>query len=147
MGKQIPPERLDAYYGGMAMLALGVIMFFGAVISGVTQPTEPSFAQHDESGRVAVFVIGMILAFIGAICMNIGGKGLAGSGVILGPEKAREDLEPYSRMAGGMVKDALEEADVNLSHKAEKVIMVKCQHCGKLNEENAKFCNECGKEI
>lgn len=32
----------------------------------------------------------------------------AGSGVILDPEKAKEELEPFSRMAGGMVKDALD---------------------------------------
>jgi rRNA maturation endonuclease Nob1 len=50
-------------------------------------------------------------------------------------------------MAGGMVKDALDEADVNLSGKAETVIMIKCRDCGQLNEEDSKFCQECGVEM
>jgi rRNA maturation endonuclease Nob1 len=67
--------------------------------------------------------------------------------VILDPEKARHELEPYSRMAGGMVKDVLEEANVNLGVPSTKVIMIKCRDCGTLNQETAKFCQECGKEI
>jgi len=63
---------------------------------------------------------------------------------VLDPEKAREDLEPYSRMAGGMVKDAMDEAAVKLGGgEPEKVVMIKCRACGKLNDEDAKFCKEC----
>ncbi|MBN2211735.1 MAG: zinc-ribbon domain-containing protein [Sedimentisphaerales bacterium] len=29
----------------------------------------------------------------------------------------------------------------------EKVIMIKCRSCGKLNEEDSKFCQECGKPL
>ena len=82
---------------------------------------------------------------------HVGARGLAGSGVVLNPGQARKDLEPYSRMAGGMVKDALDEADVNLgsgrSSKPEQVIMIKCRDCGKLNEEDSKFCQECGERM
>lgn len=46
--------------------------------------------------------------------MGIGRAGLAGSGVVLDPQRAREDLEPWSRMAGGMVKDTLDEAGISL---------------------------------
>jgi uncharacterized OB-fold protein len=67
--------------------------------------------------------------------------------MILDPEKARKDLEPYSRMTGGMVKDALDEAHINLSGPSEKVIMIKCGACGKLNAEDAKFCNNCAKPL
>ena len=84
---------------------------------------------------------------IGGFVRGIGARGFSGSGVVLDPEKAREELEPYSRMAGGMVKDALDEADVHFGSKSEKVIMVKCSSCGKLNEEESKFCQECGKQI
>ena len=41
-------------------------------------------------------------------------RGLAGSGVVLDPEKAREDVEPWSRMAGGVVKDALDESGIQV---------------------------------
>jgi uncharacterized OB-fold protein len=51
-------------------------------------------------------------------------------------------------MAGGMVKDALDEADIKLGKSdSEKVIMIKCRKCGKLNEEDSKFCQECGQPL
>jgi hypothetical protein len=93
---------------------------------------------------------GFILLIAGGIVRGIGARGLAGSGAVLDPERAREEIEPFSRMAGGMAKDFLEEADVDLSGiggKSEKVVMIKCQACEKLNEEDSKFCQECGAEI
>jgi hypothetical protein len=73
--------------------------------------------------------------------------GLARSGAMLDPEQAREDLEPYTRMVGGMVKDALEEVKPGAGEKPEKVIMIKCPACGKRNEDDSKFCQECGKQL
>lgn len=66
---------------------------------------------------------------------------------MLDPEQARQDLEPFSRQAGGMLKDALDEAAVNLGGKPERVVMLKCAACGKLNEEDSKFCRECGAKM
>ena len=95
-------------------------------------------------------IAGMVLMIVGAIVKGIGSRGLAGSGVVLNPEQAREELEPYSRMAGGMVKDALDAADVHLGAqpaKAETIVKIKCTACGKLNAEDAKFCQACGKAL
>ena len=89
----------------------------------------------------------MALLIVGGIVRGIGARGLAGSGVILDPEKAREELEPYSRMAGGMAKDLLEEANINIGGEPTKVIMVKCRSCAELNQESAKFCQECGVKL
>jgi hypothetical protein len=33
------------------------------------------------------------------------------------------------------------------SGKSEKLVMVKCQSCGKLNDQDAKFCQECGRKF
>ena len=42
----------------------------------------------------------------------------------------------------------LDEADINLGKGSpEKVIMIKCRNCEKLNEEDSKFCQECGKPL
>ena len=49
-------------------------------------------------------IAGMGLLIVGGIVRGIGARGLAGSGVVLDPDKAHEELEPYSRMAGGMVR-------------------------------------------
>lgn len=46
--------------------------------------------------------------------MRLGRMGLAGSGMVLDPEGARRDVEPWARMAGGVVKDAIDEAGVRI---------------------------------
>jgi hypothetical protein len=143
MSKQIPPERQVAYYFGGFIALIGILMFFSVIFTGMTSAGDKPFDHHNEPDP-AVAVIGMILVGVGAVIASIGSRGMAGSGVILDPEKAREDLEPYSRQVGGMVKDALDEAGVKIGGRPEKVVMIKCQSCGKLNEEDSKFCQECG---
>jgi len=47
-----------------------------------------------------------------------------------------------------MIKDALDEADISLGPaEPEKVVMIKCPACGRLNEEDSKFCQECGGKL
>jgi len=82
----------------------------------------------------------------GQLLRRVGARGLAGAGVVLDPEQAREELEPYSRMAGGMVKDALEEADINRGG-AQPVVKIKCRTCAALNDDDAKFCKACGQPL
>ncbi|RYG61882.1 zinc ribbon domain-containing protein [bacterium] len=52
-------------------------------------------------------------------------------------------------MAGGMVNDALEQVDVvkSVSASGREVIKVRCPACRTLNDEDAKFCDECGKPL
>ena len=142
MTRQISDERKTAYYGGGVLIAIGFLLFLSVFITGARN--FGNFSNFEANARSDMFrgFGGMALIVIGVVVRNIGARGLAGSGVVLDPDKAREELEPYSRMAGGMVKDALDEADVHLGGKPEKVIMVKCRACGKLNEEDAKFCGQ-----
>lgn len=94
---------------------------------------------------------GMALLVIGSVLMGIGRKGLAGSGIVLDPEKARDDVEPWSRMSGGMMNDALSEVDLvqDLRKGAGKdsIIKVRCRGCGALNDEDAKFCDQCSQPM
>ena len=52
-----------------------------------------------------------------------------------------------------MAKDFLDEADIDLGRVgtdetgAGQVVMLRCTSCQKLNEEDSKFCQECGKPI
>ncbi|MDF3129638.1 zinc ribbon domain-containing protein [Kiritimatiellaeota bacterium B1221] len=148
MCKQISRERKTAYYIGGFIMAIGFISFLSAFVSGII-----NFGNFSNfEGQVRSFGIrafgGAILVIIGGMVRRIGATGLAGSGVILDTEQAREELEPYSRMAGGMVNDALDEVELKFGASSpEKVIMIKCRECGKLNEEDSKFCQECGKEL
>jgi hypothetical protein len=96
---------------------------------------------------VAAF-IGFALIAAGGAMRAIAARGTAGSGLVLDPQKAREDLKPWTGMAGGMVKDVLQEADIKLGgSQPQQVVMIRCPHCQKLNEEDSKFCQECGKPI
>jgi len=147
MARHISRERKGAYYIGMGIMVLGGILFASTFVTFAIHFGDFSnFESNAKSGMFRAFG-GMALLIAGQIVRGIGARGLAGSGVILDPNKAKQDLEPYSRMTGGIVKDALEEADVNLGGRPEKVIMIKCSSCGKLNEEDSKFCQECGKQI
>jgi hypothetical protein len=149
MSDQISEERSAAYYIGGIMMVVGVLSFFSVFITGAMHFGD--FSNFEERGRSEMLRAfgGMGLIVLGGIIRGIGARGLAGSGVILDPKQAREDLEPYSRMAGGMLKDTLNEADIHLGSgnvpTEEKVVVkVRCSQCGHLNSETAKFCEECG---
>jgi hypothetical protein len=148
MGKEISEGRKTAYYIGMILAVIGAISFGSVFVSGILNfGNFDNFEARGKSMAARAFG-GMALIIAGLIVMNIGARGAAGSGLVLDPKKAREDLEPFTRMAGGMVKDALDEADIKLGKSdSEKVIMIKCRKCGKLNEEDSKFCQECGQPL
>jgi hypothetical protein len=146
--KEISEERKAAYYIGMIISIIGGILFGSCFLSFALHFGDfdlgPSFGKS-LAGRGFG---GMFLIILGSIIRNIGARGAAGSGLVLDPKKAREDLEPFTRMGGGMLKDALDEADIHLGKgSSEKVIMIKCRNCQKLNEEDSKFCQECGKPL
>lgn len=152
MTRQISEERKAAYYIGMVLIIIGVLSFASTFLSAAMHFGD--FSNFESRGRSMAMRAfgGMALMMLGAVIRGIGARGLAGAGVMLDPEQARQELEPYSRMAGGMVKDALDEADltgvgISIGAKPEKVIMVKCPACGRLNEEDSKFCQECGKKF
>lgn len=148
MAKEISEGRKTAYYIGMVLAIIGAITFGSVFVSGIMNfGNFDNFEARGKSMAARGFG-GMALMIAGLIVMSIGARGAAGSGLVLDPKKAREDLEPFTRMAGGMVKDALDEADIKLGKSTpEKVIMVKCRKCSELNEEDSKFCQECGQPL
>jgi hypothetical protein len=95
----------------------------------------------------AVMLKSMAIAAVGGLLKKIGARGLAGAGLILNPDRARKDLKPYSKMAGGMLEDALENRDLSQSVSPGETIKIRCRPCGWLNEEDSNFCHECGKPI
>ena len=135
---QISEDRQLMYYLGMALSAIGVLVFFSTffvMFSPQRQPVEiqvfPSsergliernrdilgiprettFARAPEPAQIFTRALsGMALMALGGFLMSIGEKGLAGSGVVLNPHQAREDLKPWSQMAGGMFEDALSQS-------------------------------------
>jgi hypothetical protein len=112
--RQIPPERKAIFYIGMAVGVIGFLCFISVFFSEVSNFGD--FTNFKQRGRSmgARSVVGMVMMFAGVIMTSIGRMGLAGSGVKLDPEEARRDVEPWARMAGGVVKDAMDEAGIKL---------------------------------
>lgn len=143
MTREISPERRTAFYLGTGLLICGFGLFLFNICT--------LLIFHSIFLFVALVGIGFVAIASGAILRTYGQRGAAGAGLVLNPQQAREDLEPYSRMAGGMVKDALEESGLKGSalsvQKADEVIRIRCRSCSALNEEDAKFCKECGNPL
>lgn len=149
MSNKISKERKAIYYIGLVLIIIGVALFMFAFFIDI----EPDFL---EGSPIFIHgpVIGMIFMIVGSVLMNIGAKGAAGSGLILDPEKAREDLKPYSAAKGGMINDTIENIDMAKDmaeskgeSQVKEIIKIKCKNCGALNDEDANFCKSCGKEI
>jgi len=110
--KQISPERQGVYYFGMALVVVGSLSFASVFVSFALHFGD--FSLGPEFGRSFIIraVLGVVLIGAGNALMGVGRMGAAGSGIVLDPERAREDVEPWARMAGGVVKDALDEAGI-----------------------------------
>ena len=155
MSKSISSERKAAYYLGTALVVIGFLSFFSVFVTGAMNFGDFSNFEGEARSSMTRALVGMGLLIAGGIVRTVGARGLAGSGVVLDPEQACEELEPYSRMAGGIAKDALDEAGLDLGSKSdaesasgkEPVVMLRCTSCKKLNEEDSKFCQECGAPI
>ncbi len=146
--KGISPQRKALYYGGMALTAVGLLLFLSVFFSAAT-----SFGNFPASGMGSGFmtrsVAGIILVVAGGFVRGIGARGLASSGVVLDPEKAREDLSPYTGAMGAMARDAVDafrKAGVDTDSEGPQV-MVRCRACKALNREDAKYCDKCGEAL
>ncbi|MGE0706155.1 MAG: zinc ribbon domain-containing protein [Vicinamibacterales bacterium] len=159
--RHVSSGRKTMFYAGTGMIALGLLLFALSLIwliaGGLRAQIPAPFPHPNMSIDARPFPWGLLPGFVGVPLVGVGGflrrlgsRGLAGSGVILDPEQARKDLEPWSRMGGGMIEDALSEVDTlrSRSDRAEDAgtpeVKVRCQSCRALNEEGAKFCNQCG---
>lgn len=157
MAEKISEERKRLYNGGLVMMIIGVCLFaLPFLVLPVILIVGISTGGIEKSAVLApVAFLGAFIGFgliaAGLIMRSIAARGKAGSGLVLDPQQARKDLEPWSRMAGGVVKDALEGVDIKpgeiLKQEPQKVVMLKCAQCGKLNEADSKFCQECGRPI
>lgn len=112
--KSVSGQRKTLYYLGMGVMVIGFVLFISVFFSGLSMMNSGPLMMGVNPGGVFLRgVIGLLMVIAGRLMMNAGARGLAGSGVLLDPQQAREDLEPWARMGGGMVKDALDEAGLN----------------------------------
>ena len=88
---EISSQRKGLYYTGLVLVVIGIMMFMSTFVLSMMNP----FGGNPFMNAV----IGMIMIMIGNMLMAVGRRGLAGSGIILDPNQAREDLKPYYKQA------------------------------------------------
>ncbi|MEA4849094.1 MAG: zinc ribbon domain-containing protein [Clostridiaceae bacterium] len=146
---KITKERKATYYIGIGMMGIGFILFISVFFTAASFMNDPFGGGGGPSFSNAV--VGMVLMIAGSVVMNIGAKGAAGSGLLLDPERAREDLKPFNEAKGGMINDVISNIDaidqITNSNEIKEIVKIKCRSCGSLNDEDAKFCKACGKEL
>lgn len=145
MAKEISDGRKAAYYAGWSLSAVGLLLFLSTFVTSALHFGDFNDFQARTSSTMLRAVAGMVLLMVGTGLRTVGARGLAGSGIVLNPRRARRDLEPYSRMVGGMAKDALDETGIDMSGQPEQVVAVRCRACAALNPETANYCQKCGK--
>lgn len=145
---KIPTWRVVLFYAGSVMGVIGLLMFLTPFLSvGLVAFSSDAFAFEDTIfGSFGVAVIGFIFILLGSSLRSLGKYGAAGSGVILNPKQAREDIKPHAKAVGGILNDAFEEVDV-FSKNSNEVIKIRCKACNALNDEDATYCKSCGAKI
>ena len=113
---KISPERQGLFNLGTGLAVIGVILiaigFIGFAASGISSMNHSGFSgfgYQEKSNPIGFWIcgaIGMVVTGIGRAIRGFAARGVAGSGLILDPQKARKDLAPWSKMAGGMLNDA-----------------------------------------
>ena len=98
MSRQISDERKAAYYIGMSIAILGAISFASVFVSAFLHFGDSGLGPDFGKSLALRAFGGMALMILGGAIQGIARRGLAGSGVVLDPEQARDDLEPYTRM-------------------------------------------------
>jgi hypothetical protein len=153
--RSIPPERKAIYTVGLVMSGVGLLMFLSTFLTFAMHFGDfDNFQANARSDMVRAFG-GMVLLILGGVVASIGARGVAGSGLMLDPERAREELEPYARVSGQLSDAAFSEmhtvrevlAGIGGHDRAEPSVKVRCRGCQALNDERAKFCDQCGATV
>lgn len=134
MNHDIPKNRQLLFKIGTVSCVIGVILFLSSFFT---------FFLSDLPLMFITAPLGMILLIIGSILREIGSRGLAGSGLILNPKQARDDLKPHSQALGGVINDVISEVKII----EKEIIKIRCHDCRSLNDESDKYCSNCGKEL
>lgn len=116
---QISGERQTMYYLGLVLTIIGFLVFISIFVSAASSMGDPMMGLGLDPGSMLLRgVIGIGLIIAGSVVRSVGARGAAGAGVVLDPQQARRDLEPWSRMAGGMLQDAVDESGLRAENSA-----------------------------
>lgn len=149
----ISPARRAVHGLGIALSAIGgiavLIGFAGFATTLVGGMNSPGFGRDggNPGGWWLTAGLGMLLLIVGTFLRHVGMRGVAGSGLVLDPQRARRDLSPWARTGGGLLKDALDEAGLEQQPEDRVLVKLRCRECQALNDEDARYCDACGGKL
>jgi hypothetical protein len=117
--RQIPPQRKAIFRLGQILALLGFVSFMSTFVSAALNFGDFSNFEADTRSMALRAVGGMIMMIVGGGLITFGVAGAAGSMLTLDPEKARENLEPWARMSGGLKKAELDEMGIDIPKIAD----------------------------
>ncbi|QDU86991.1 hypothetical protein Pla175_03450 [Pirellulimonas nuda] len=112
--REIPESRKALYHAGQVVAVIGLLTFLSTFVIGAFYFGDFSNFHSLVRNQMLRAIGGMVMIVAGGAMMNVAARGVAGSGLTLDPQRARGEVEPWTRMAGGMAKDALDEAGLDL---------------------------------
>jgi hypothetical protein len=110
----ISPGRRTAFRAGTVIIGIGLALFSSFFIAVAMGISGHRTVESHMGAVIAATFVGFAMIVVGGILRGVGKAGLAGSGLTLDPDRARRDLEPWSRTAGGVLSDTLDEAGIDL---------------------------------
>lgn len=143
--RTISSRRKGLYSMGVVLQILGGVGFLVCFL-GFAMGGQAAVRSHGQEGSPMQWWVGGVVCAVaiaaGGVLRTLAARGVAGAGLVLDPDRARQDLEPWARAGGGLLKDAVEEA--GLARGEGERVAVRCRGCRTLNDEDAKFCDHCG---
>ncbi len=152
--KSLPAWRRQLHFVGLVLIVLGGISFGSTFITFAAHFGDfDNFAGNARSDMLRA-AVGMFLMIGGGVVMGVARGGMAGAGLTLDPDQAREDLEPWAQMSGQLTNTAINQIDLareavdRLGGEVQPpAIKVRCRACQALNDETDRFCGQCGSPI
>ena len=142
----VPFWRKIVFYSGYLCMAAGVVLLIRLLWRG---PDALSWSGLRAAGFQGAASLGLLA--LGFFLRKIGIRGLAGSMVVLDPPGTRRDLEPWSRVAGGLAGAAISEIpevrEITGALAGDRPVKVRCAACGALSPEGDLFCRRCGGKL
>jgi hypothetical protein len=114
LNRHITPGRKNLFRAGQIIAVLGLLSFLSVFVSAAMSFGPGSGSTNVQSMAIRA-VGGMIAMITGGVLCTIGAAGIAGSMLNLDPEQARQDLEPWARMSGGLKKAELDEMGLDVT--------------------------------
>jgi hypothetical protein len=129
-------------------MLLGAILFLSTFISFAMHFGDFNDFETRTRSDALRALAGIVCLIVGGVVAGVGARGPAGSGLLLDPERAARDLQPFARMSGKLTDTAFSEMETVRQTLADisggGVREVVCRACQALNDESDRYCGQCG---